>query len=240
MLPVFIVPELPTSGEVEIIGDEARHAISAVRIKLNERISLTDGHGGRAVAEVIELNRKSLRVTIIEHATDHAPYVELSVLQALTKGDRARETVELLTEAGVDRIIPWAAKRSIGQWKSDVDSLAKWQVWARESTKQSRRSWIPQVSSPQTLIEITERFNEFDLVLLFHESDGEKLSAVLKTVNPRKVLIIIGPEGGVAEDEVSAFIAAGARSVSMGQPIFRSAHAGAAALAAVQTALEIW
>lgn len=240
MLPLFIVEKLPSSGEVEITGDEARHAISAVRIKVNELISLSDGRGAKATAEVLEVDRKSLRAKIVDHKFKEPSAIKLSVLQALTKGDRARETVELLTEAGVDQIFPWAAKRSIGQWKDDHDSHSKWQTWAREATKQSRRSWIPEVATVQTQDSIRDRFAEFDLVLLFHESESVKLSSILREKNVQSVLIIIGPEGGIAEEEVSFFCAAGAISVSMGEPVFRSAHAGAAALAAVQTALGIW
>ena len=240
MLPLFIVEKLPNSGEVEITGDEARHAISAVRVKVNEMIALTDGHGARATAEVLVVDRKSLHLRIIDRKFHEPSAIKLSVLQALTKGDRARETIELLTEAGVDQIFPWAAARSIGHWKDSHDSRSKWQTWAREATKQSRRSWIPDVATLQSQESITERFADFDLVLLFHESAGEKLSSVLKEKKVQSVLLIIGPEGGITEDEINHFLAAGALSVSMGEPIFRSAHAGAAALAAVQTSLGIW
>jgi 16S rRNA (uracil1498-N3)-methyltransferase len=165
-------------------------------------------------------------------------------MQALTKGDRARETIELLTEAGVDEIIPWSASRSIGQFKDEQDSLHKWRSWARESTKQSRRAWFPKISTLQSGVSATEVLLDFDLTLLFHESDGGKLSDLLakaqseKSLN--KVLLIIGPEGGISDEEAAAFLERGALSVAMGLPIFRSAHAGAAALAAVQTGLGIW
>jgi 16S rRNA (uracil1498-N3)-methyltransferase len=95
MLPLFIVEKLPNSGEVEITGDEARHAISAVRVKVNEMIALTDGHGARATAEVLVVDRKSLHLRIIDHKFHEPSAIKLSVLQALTKGDRARETVKV-------------------------------------------------------------------------------------------------------------------------------------------------
>jgi 16S rRNA (uracil1498-N3)-methyltransferase len=78
------------------------------------------------------------------------------------------------------------------------------------------------------------------LVLLFHEGSQEKLSSLLRDQHPKRVLIIIGPEGGVTDEETEKFVTAGAKIASMGRPIFRSAHAGAAALAAVQTGLGIW
>jgi 16S rRNA (uracil1498-N3)-methyltransferase len=240
MLPVFLIESLPNGGEVIIDGDEAHHAISVSRVKSGERLALTDGRGARAEVEVLEVGKKSLTARILLREDVPDSEIQLNVLQALTKGDRARETVELLTEAGVNQILPWSAARSIGQWKDQSEAQEKWQLWAREATKQSRRCWIPSVTKLHSLGDAIESFSHFDLVLLFHEGSTEKLSMLLDPQQPTKVLIISGPEGGITQDESERFIAAGAKIVSMGRPIFRAAHAGAAALAAVQTGLGIW
>jgi len=209
-------------------------------VKSGEHLALTDGRGARVEVEVIEVSKKSLTARIILREDIPDSEIQLNVLQALTKGDRARETVELLTEAGVNQILPWSAARSIGQWKDEREAQEKWQLWAREATKQSRRSWIPSVARLHSLNDAIETLSHFDLVLLFHEGSTEKLSTLLNTQQPKKVLIIIGPEGGITQEESESFITAGAKIVSMGRPIFRAAHAGAAALAAVQTGLGIW
>jgi 16S rRNA (uracil1498-N3)-methyltransferase len=240
MLPVFLVDSLPLNGEVLLDGDEAHHAISVSRVRIGEHLILTDGNGARAEVEVIEIAKKTLNARIVLREDIADSEIKISVLQALTKGDRARETVELLTEAGVNHILPWNAARSIGQWKGDRESLEKWKSWAREATKQSRRSWIPRVEKLHSLGEAIQAFSQFDLVLLFHEGSQEKLSSLLHNQHPKRVLIIIGPEGGVTDEETEKFLLAGAKIASMGRPVFRSAHAGAAALAAVQTGLGIW
>ena len=244
MLPVFIVDELPDKGELFVSGDEAHHAISVTRIKVNEIIALTDGKGRRVSVEVTSITKRSFSAKVLTVQDFPASQIWLTVMQALTKGDRARETIELLTEAGVDEIIPWSANRSIGQFKDEQDSLDKWRSWARESTKQSRRAWFPKISTLQNGINASEVLSGFDLTLLFHESDGGKLSDLLSKAQIEKqltrVLLIIGPEGGISDEEVAAFLERGALSVAMGLPIFRLAHAGAAALAAVQTGLGIW
>jgi 16S rRNA (uracil1498-N3)-methyltransferase len=238
MLPLFIVDNLPHSGSLEIYGDEAKHAISSLRIKSGELISITDGKGGRAEAQVISFRRKTLVVEISNFQQEPSSQIKLTVVQALTKGDRARETIELLTEAGADQIIPWSAQRCVGQWKDDA--LEKWRVWAKEATKQSRRSWIPEILEIQNTRDIATRVKDSDLSLVFHETGKKKLSHVLSEKNPSSLLLIIGPEGGISEPELEAFKVAGAIEVSMGKPVFRSAHAGAAALAAVQTGLRVW
>ena len=240
MLPLFIVENLPNSGPLEIVGDEAKHAISALRIKAGELISLTDGAGKRAQAQVVQVANKSLIVDINYFEFEAEPKIHLTVVQALTKGDRARETVELLTEAGVDQIIPWSAARSIGQWRDSAEGLDKWRTWARESTKQSRRSRIPKVSPLVNAAQLTEQIKSYDLSLMFHESANSKLSQVLDGKSPQNLLIVIGPEGGLTDEECLQFVSAGAHPVVMGKPVFRSAHAGAAALSAVQACLKVW
>jgi 16S rRNA (uracil1498-N3)-methyltransferase len=238
MLSVFIVDSIPENGRLSILGDEAHHAASVVRISSGDEIQVTDGQGNYARVKVITAGKKSIECEVIVKATEPPPATKLTVLQALTKSDRARETVELLTESGADEIIPWSAQRSIGQWKDDAGE--KWSLWAREATKQSRRSWIPTVASHHRTSEAIELAQSFPCVLVFHEGSTEKLSSFLREKSFERILLIIGPEGGLTDEEVQALISAGGIVVGLGKPVFRSAHAGAAALAAVQTALGIW
>lgn len=240
MLSLFIVENIPNQGDVLIEGDEAHHAVSVARVKVGERIAVTNGQGRRAEVEVTDVTKRNLTGRIIDLAEEPRSQTTLTVVQALTKGDRARETIELLTEGGVDVIIPWSASHSIGQWREEKDALSKWRNWAREATKQSRRSWIPQVTDLQTTAAVKERISQSELTLMFHEVGTGRISTILNGKSPREVTLIIGPEGGISDDEASAFIGAGAHTVVMGKPIFRSAHAGVAALAAVQSALGIW
>ncbi len=240
MHSVFIVDHLPASGEVLLEGDEGHHAAKVTRVNVGEELILTDGRGSSALVKVNEIHKEKVICSIISTEMTPALPTSFSVLQALTKSDRARETIELLTEAGVDHLIPWNASRCIGQWKAEDESRAKWQMWAREATKQSRRSWIPQVSPLLSTRDAVTALSQYDCTLLFDEGTEVKVSTILKDQMCSKVLIIIGPEGGITPDERAEFVNAGAHVVGMGRPVFRSAHAGAAALAAVQTALGIW
>ena len=240
MLPLFIVEQIPDRGDLVIEGEEAHHAGSVVRVKVGERISVTNGNGRRAEVEILDINKRNIGCRILEVVDEPRSKTILTVVQALTKGDRARETIELLTEGGVDLIIPWAASRSIGQWKEDKDSLAKWRSWAREAAKQSRRSWIPQVLDIHSSTQVKERIEDSEFALLLHESGDNRFSEVVSGKPPKEVVLVVGPEGGISEDEVALFIKAGAQSVVLGRPIFRSAHAGVAALAAVQSGFGIW
>jgi 16S rRNA (uracil1498-N3)-methyltransferase len=196
--------------------------------------------GRRAEVEVLDINKRNVGCRIIDVNDEPRPRTILTVVQALTKGDRARETIELLTEGGAEIIIPWQAANSIGEWKSEKDALSKWKSWTREATKQSRRSWIPQILDLHTTAQIKNRIQDSELTFVFHESSSSQLSENLDLAPPKDVTLIIGPEGGITEDEYAGFQSAGALGVKLGRPVFRSAHAGVAALAAVQTGLKIW
>lgn len=240
MLPLFIVENIPDRGDLVIEGDEAHHAGSVVRVKIGERISVTNGSGRRAEVEVLDINKRNIACRIIEVRDEVRGSSILAVIQALTKGDRARETIELLTEGGADVIIPWSAARSVGQWKEDKDALAKWRSWAREATKQARRSFMPQVLELHTTAQVKERIEDGEYSLLFHEAGSKQLSEIVNGKPPREINLIIGPEGGITEDEVALFSKAGAVPVRLGAPVFRAAHAGVAALSAVQSRFGIW
>jgi 16S rRNA (uracil1498-N3)-methyltransferase len=240
MLPLFIVENIPDRGDLVIEGDEAHHAGSAARIKVGEKINVTNGKGRIAEVEVLDINKRNIGCRILEVRDETRAKVVLTVIQALTKGDRARETIELLTEGGAELIIPWQAARSIGQWKDDKDAQGKWRSWAKEATKQSRRTWIPEILDLHTTAQVKRRIQDSDLAIVLHENGAEAFSEIVTSAPPREILLIVGPEGGISDDELASFVSSGARSTRLGKPVFRSAHAGVAALAAIQAAFGIW
>jgi 16S rRNA (uracil1498-N3)-methyltransferase len=173
-------------------------------------------------------------VQVIVSGYQEALATTITVVQALPKSDRAKEAIELLTESGVDRIVPWVASRSIGK------GTDKFAITAREASKQSRRFRIPQVSDIATTAQICEAIKLSDLAIVFHESANQKLSDQISSHNVQNLLIIIGPEGGITDEELGAFQDAGAKVALMGRPILRSAHAGIAAVSAVSALLKVW
>lgn len=238
MLSLFFVEDLPTQvGELyQFFGDDALHAIRVLRIGTGEIFNLSDGAGRWSRVEVLTVTKKTAEVKVIESGYQEALPVTFTVIQAIPKGDRIKETIELCTEGGADQIVMWKAARSIG--KSD-DKIEKLQITAREASKQSRRFRIPQVFGVASTNYVVDEIAKADLVLVFHESATQKVSELVKP-GCRKVAIIIGPEGGLTDEEVDLFASSGAKVALMGRPVLRSAHAGLAALAAVNTALSVW
>jgi len=239
MLTLFFVPDLPTAvgSTYEFTGDDAGHAIRVLRTQIGDGLALSSGQGAWSIVEVIAIAKKSMTVRVLSTGFEEALPVEFTVAQALTKGDRIKESIELNTAGGADVILLWAATRSIG--KATPDLMQKLATTAREASKQTRRNRIPFVMGVLDAKKIAAEIPNYDLAIVFHESATQKLTDVAKP-GAKKVLLIIGPEGGITDEELSLFKSAGAQVALMGRPIFRSAHAGMAALSGVNAALKIW
>jgi 16S rRNA (uracil1498-N3)-methyltransferase len=239
MLTLFFVPDLPTTvgSTYEFAGDDAGHAIRVLRTRIGDGLALSSGQGAWSIVEVIAIAKKSMTVRVVSTGFEEALPVELTVAQALTKGDRIKESIELNTAGGADVILLWAATRSIG--KGTPDLMQKLATTAREASKQTRRNRIPFVMGVLDVKKIAAEIPNYDLAIVFHESASQKLTDVVKP-GAKKALIIIGPEGGITDEELALFKSAGAQVALMGRPIFRSAHAGMAALSGVNAALKIW
>ena len=238
MLTLFFVDDLPTTvGEsYEFQNEDALHAVRVLRTTVGDIFNLSDGKGAWSKVVVREAAKKSLRVEVLESGFQEPLEQSFTVIQAIPKGDRVKEAIELCTEGGADRIVMWKSERSIG--KSE-DKIEKLQVTAREASKQSRRFRIPSVVGVATTENIIDEIAKADCAIVLHEAALLPISKVV-IAGAKKVVIIIGPEGGLTDVEVDSFASAGAKVALLGRPVLRSAHAGLAALSAVNTALSVW
>ena len=238
MRTLFFVDDLPTTiGQMYTFNNEdALHAIRVLRTGPGEVFWLSDGRGRYSTVKAVDVAKKSMQCEVIESQFQEPLDIEYTVIQALPKGDRLKACAQLLTEAGADRIVFWSSARSIGKADKTLDKL---DVTVREASKQARRFRIPEIIGPLTTAQVIDEIARTDIAVLFHESATSKLSAIAAPA-VKKALIIIGPEGGITEEELETFTASGAKIALMGRPIFRSAHAGIAGLAAVQTLLKSW
>ena len=227
--PVFLVPEQSlTTGVVRVSGEEGRHAATVKRLREGEVVDLCDGVGARATGTVVATGKDWIDVTVSTVVVEPEPVVTFVAIQAIAKGDRADLALELLTEVGVSRIVPWQAAHSIAKWDSDK-SATKWNRVAREASKQSRRSRVPLVSDVASTNAVCDMIGAAPVTIVLHESAETTLTSVdLPTSG--EVLIVIGPEGGISPDELSAFAHAGAHIVRMGSTVMRTSTAGGVAL----------
>jgi 16S rRNA (uracil1498-N3)-methyltransferase len=172
------------------------------------------------------------------------------VVQGIGKGDRSELAVQAMTEVGVDEIVPWPASRSVVQWRGERGEKA-WQRWllvAREAAKQSRRAWLPAVTEPAATPVVAARLRAatgggggraLGAAVVLHEEAERPLSAV-PLPSDGELVVVVGPEGGVAPAELAAFEEAGAVPVRLGPTVLRTSTAGVAALAVLNLRLGRW
>jgi 16S rRNA (uracil1498-N3)-methyltransferase len=220
-------------------GPEGRHGATVKRIGVGEQVLLTDGVGHRADAVVESVGAGELYLCLRAITHERQPDSRFVLIQALAKGDRDEQAIEAATELGVDEVVPWQAARSIVIWRGEraAKSLRKWESVVLAATKQSRRTRVPLVSQPANQTAVIQRIESAALALVLHE-DAQQPLARIELPAAGDVVLVVGPEGGVAPDELGAFVAAGAVAVRLGPHVLRSSSAGPAALAVLSAAVR--
>ena len=243
-LPFHLVPDLTgvrVGATVTVEGDEAHHAVAVRRLRVGEQVALTDGAGALVVGEVATTGKRVFTVAATEAESRARPEPDVVVVQALPKGDRGELAVEVLTEIGVSRVVPWAASRSVAVWKGERadKSLARWRATAREAAKQARRTWHPEVDPLASTADVAALLAGADLAVVLHE-DATRTLATLDVPTRGSLVVVVGPEGGISDEERAAFAAAGAHDVRLGAEVLRTSTAGLAAVAALLSRTARW
>lgn len=244
---MFVTPAAATAvvgAPLELEGDEARHAVTVQRRRVGEVIDLVDGAGTRARGPIVATGERSLTITVESMTRDDDPSVTL--VQALAKGGRDEQALEAATELGATRIVPWAAERSIVQWRGPKAEKARgqWESLARAAAKQSRRATVPQVDAVATTRQLAGLIRDAAAVgarvLVLHEQAALPLTSLTWDDARQPVWFIVGPEGGIGDDELATLVDAGAATVVLGPQVLRASSAGPAALAALAASRGTW
>ncbi len=236
----FIQPEQVEGDEVLLSPEQAHQLARVLRLEAGARICVLDGSGEECTAVLQEVAPARATARIVERqGCSREPRVSLSLGLALLKGERMEWAVQKATEVGVCEILPVACARSVVRL-DEAGGAAKsqrWQKIAREAAEQCRRGRVPEVARPARLSSLLAHLAEFDCVLIADEVDTTPLAVALAP-EAHRVLLLIGPEGGFAPDEVAAARAAGARPVSLGARILRAETAAVVGCALVLHEME--
>jgi 16S rRNA (uracil1498-N3)-methyltransferase len=224
-----------------LAGPEGHHAAAVRRLRPGERADLSDGAGALAECVVAGVGKDSVTLDVRVVHTVPPPQPRLVVAQALAKGDRGELAVELMTEVGVDAVIPWAAERSITKWQAErgAKSLAKWRATAREAAKQSRRAWLPEVADLATTSALAKRLATAALAIVLEADAAAKLHE-LPLPDSGEVLLLVGPEGGISPSERATLRDSGALEARLGPTVLRTSTAGATAAAILLSRTARW
>lgn len=241
---LFYIDALPQVGELAVVdGDEGFHAANVRRIRSGEELDLGDGDGTVAHCVVEDVGRGRLTALVLDRRTLPVTLPAVTVVQALPKSDRSELAIELATEAGADAFVGWQASRCVARWESSakVDKgLRRWDAVARSAARQSRRPYIPSINGVVSTAELVHRVRDGGAAaLVLHESAIAKLTE-LPMAQADSLLLIIGPEGGIADDEIAALSDAGATAVRLGRTVLRTSTAAAVALGALGALTSRW
>ena len=232
---------------ITLDGPEGHHAAAVRRIRVGEAVQLTDGSQQHLRGVAISVGTKSLEIKISERNQIQPDSLRFVLVQALAKGDRDELAIQAATELGVSTVVPWQSDRSISKWDESkaAKNQARWQTICDEASKQALRPRFVEVRDRQTSkqlaasIEYSLAANSNAAWLVLDPTAELSLSAV-STSNVNELYLIIGPEGGITDQELDSFAGAGAKRVHLGSGILRTSTAGVAALAYLSGSTGVW
>ncbi|WP_128896517.1 16S rRNA (uracil(1498)-N(3))-methyltransferase [Longirhabdus pacifica] len=242
----FVPAEQFAANTVTIKDDDAHHIVKVMRQKIDDEIIVSNGNGHTVLAKISHIEGKEVTATIQYELEDKTEAnVEVWVAQSLPKGDKCETIVQKCTELGADKIIPFQSVRTIVQYdqKKMHKRLERWRKIAKEAAEQAHRDVIPEVTEIYSWKQILSIASEADLAMICYEKEDAvgikdalqriSLSAAVGESEKKKILIIIGPEGGFTEEEASQAEMEGCTSIHLGKRILRTETAGMVALSCI-------
>jgi 16S rRNA (uracil1498-N3)-methyltransferase len=224
----------PEPGETVILEPEdAHHALRSLRLREGDELTSSDGAGAVARCRVVRARHLLVEAEVLGRTVEPRPRPELAVLLAPPKGDRLSWGVQKLTETGVDALVLVEAPRNVRRWTGDRGARAveRLRAVAREASKQSRRRTIPQVDGPTPWeAALEEALGEGPTMLLW-EGARAGLLALLPQEAPARLTLIVGPEGGIPQEDAVRAEEDGAVLASLGPNILRTETAAVVAAA---------
>lgn len=246
--PLFYSPQASGIRIDDLVSlDEATsgHAIRSQRLQANDPVLVSDGAGTLAEGVIQTADPRNTQIRVTQVSIEPQPSVRINLVQALAKADRDLLAAEMATELGVDAVTPWQAQRSIVRIRTDraEKMLGKWRSKLQAAAQQSRRAIIPDLMDPLVTTEVAtlhDPENGQHIVVLHEDGITNIDDAVALTSGVQMFHIVVGPEGGVAPEELAAIEQAGGTAVKIGHNVLRSSTAGPVAITLLNQLLKRW
>jgi 16S rRNA (uracil1498-N3)-methyltransferase len=224
----FVSPETLRADRVTLIGAQARQIATVLRLRAGDEVALV-ADGAEAIVTLEAVRPTSVTAVVRERGfTPAEPTVALTLALAVLRGDHDEEVVEAVTQLGVSRIVPFTSARSVARSLSDA-KRSRWERIAREAAETARRGRIPSI---EPAVSWSELFSLLPApVLVAWESERRVRLRDALPQSARALSLVIGPEGGIAEEEIALARDRGAVTVSLGGRNLRSETAAIAAVA---------
>jgi 16S rRNA (uracil1498-N3)-methyltransferase len=233
---VYIPPERITGEQIPLQSREARYILTVLRLGSGDEVTVFDGAGNEYRTELTEAYEGGMYLAIQEKLSpERESPLRITLGQALLKGERMKFVIQKSTELGVNRIIPLVTARTIPVVEGERESLRieRWQRIAQEAAKQSGRTMVPQIEAIHELADFLAQGTGVRLMLW--EGEPTPLREVIRKIDaPSEIILLIGPEGGFSEQEVTAAQAQGFLVAGLGQRVLRAETATLSVLTIVQ------
>ena len=246
-MSTFYIKNNQIDGEkIKIIGDDVKHIKKVLRYNINDSIEICDENGvtyDSKICEFTENNEIFCKINRISEKNAELPYT-LDLYQGLPKSDKLETIIQKCTELGISSIIPVQMARSVAKIIDEKGNkkLERWNKIAAEASKQCGRQKIPVVNNAIIFENIIENISKYDIVLVPYESEENiSIKQILKGLksNIASIAIVIGPEGGFSEEEITVLKENGAQICTLGQRILRTETAAIATVSMVNYELEL-
>jgi 16S rRNA (uracil1498-N3)-methyltransferase len=235
----FFLPHLAVQGnQAMLTGSELHHLRNVLRLREGDRVTLFDDQGQEHEGVIQRLSSSAAEVSLLQSFASSPPAFSLILAQGLLKSHKMDLVVEKATELGVSRILPFVSSFTLASLPpaKQKERIARWQRVARSAAKQCGRKEIPGIEKPVPFTDLVSLVAQDMPRLLLWEKEGQ---ASLKDVahdfpSPLSLLLVVGPEGGLAAEEVACARTQGFSVVSLGKRILRAETAGIVAVALCQ------
>ncbi len=240
----FIDEELDNIKEHKICGADARHIALSLRMKVGDSLTLCDGRGREALCRISSLLSECITLDIAQcKASESEMPCRVTLYQALAKGDKMETVVQKAVELGVFRIVPVESRFCIAKMSDDSQGkkLERWQKISREAAGQSQRGIVPEICPKLTFKEMIQKMKESELSFICYENEENlTLKDALKGNRiPGEISFFIGPEGGIAPEEIALARENGINICSLGKRILRTETASAYVLSSISCLFEL-
>jgi 16S rRNA (uracil1498-N3)-methyltransferase len=241
----YISPQHWNAEPLCLTDREHHHCAHVMREKEGSRITIFDGAGTEAMAEITAVNRDNVELKILQQTKSEPLPVKIALAQAIPKGKQMELITQKAVELGAGEIFPLLSERTVVQLKEGADpdkKQNKWQTVAIDAAKQCGRNYVPKVAEPRTMKEFLENRGEYDLLLIASlQPDARHLREILQdrleqlpgSEKPRSVLVVVGPEGDFTPAESNLAKSQGFQPVTLGPIILRSETAAIFCLSAL-------
>lgn len=225
MYNFFVDNSQLNESNVEIVGDDYKHISKVLRMSINEKISICIKQTEeRFLAEITTIDSEKVTCRIIKKIESSESCVSVTIYQGIPKADKMENIIQKSVELGAKAIVPVEMKNCIAKIKDPDRKIPRWQAISESAAKQSKRNMIPKIEYPIRLSDMCNEFGKYDLVLVAYENEKNvSIKEVFtKYKDAKNIAVVIGPEGGITEEEIKQIENKRGISISLGKRILRT------------------